>query len=151
MLQVKQDLTLDVLPEPRHITLNVAGITPGNLTLLDALDIADASGVGVDEMVDVLKGPQNRTQGLLLYAMAWVMGRRVEPGLTFEEVKSCHLHVVGSAASDDVIEAEQKRAAAVVSVALLAGVSPAEAEDMTVAEVSAVTSITKARRRARRR
>jgi len=149
MLPAKQDLTLDVQPDPRRITLNVGGISPGNLTLMDALDIADASGVQPEEMVDVIKGPQNRRQGLLLYAMAWVIGRRVEPGLTFEETLSCHLSVVGTAATDEQIESETKRAVQVASVAMLAGVSIPEAEQMSVAQVAAVTSIHKARRRKR--
>jgi hypothetical protein len=149
VLQPKRDLILDETPEPRSITLNVAAISPGNLTLLDALDIADASGVGPDEMAEVIKGPQTRRQGMLMYAMAWVIGRRIEPGLTFEEVITCHLRVVGKPLTPEQIEAEQKRALQVASVAMLAGVSPAEAEEMSVAEVAAVTSITKARRRKR--
>jgi hypothetical protein len=150
MLQAKQDLTLDTFPEPRTITLHVEGITPGGLTLLDALDIAEASGVDPDDMMTVLAGKQNRKQGMLMYAIAWVLARRVEPGLTFEEVLTCHLHVVGTAASDEKIEAEQQRALAVASVAMLAGVSMPEAEQMSVAEVAAVTSIHKARRTRRR-
>jgi hypothetical protein len=149
MSLAKRDLILDDLAEPRTIVLNMGTITPGNLTLLDALDIADASGVSPDEMVDALKGPPNRRQAMLMYAMAWVVGRRVEPGLTFAEVMGCHLRIVGSAASDDQIAAEMQRATQVASVAMLAGVTPDEAERMTVAEVAAVTSITKARRRKR--
>lgn len=150
MLPAKQDLILDSLEAPRTITLDVASVTPGNLTLMDALDIAESSGVEPDEMVAVLNGPRNRRQGMLMYAMAWVIGRRKEPGLTFEEVISCHLHIIGKPATDEVIEREQRRAVQVASVAMLAGVTPDEAEEMTIAEVAAVTSITK-RRRTRRR
>jgi hypothetical protein len=151
MLPAKQDLTLDTFPEPRTITLHVEGITPGGLTLLDALDIAEASGVDPDDMMQVLAGKQTRKQGMLMYAIAWVLGRRVEPGLTFEEVLTCHLHVVGKAAPEAQIEAEQKRSLQVASVAMLAGVSLPEAEQMSIADVAAVTSIHKARRRPRRR
>ena len=151
MLQAKQDLILDAPPEPRHITLDIRSITPGNLTLLDALDIADVTGIDPDEMMSVLAGKRNRKQGLLMYAIAWVFARRVEPGMTWAEMLTCHLHIIGEAATEGEITAEQKRANAVVGVAMLAGVTPDQAEGMTVAEVAAVTSITKARRRPRRR
>ncbi len=151
MLQAKQDLTLDTFPEPRSITLHVEGITPGGLTLLDALDIAEASGVEPDDMMTVLSGKRSRKQGMLMYAIAWVLARRVEPGLTFAEILTCHLHIVGEAPPEEKIEAEQKRALQVASVAMLAGVSMPEAEQMSVAQVAAVTSIHKARRRPRRR
>lgn len=149
MLPAKQDLTLEALPEPRRIFLDVGAISPGNLTLIDALDIAEVSGVSAEDMERVLSGPVNRRQGMLVYAMAWVLGRRIEPGLTFAEVLQCHVTLMGDAVSDEQIEREQKRAMAVTSVAMLAGVSPDEAEKMSVAEVAAVTSITKARRRKR--
>jgi 3-hydroxyisobutyrate dehydrogenase-like beta-hydroxyacid dehydrogenase len=144
-------LILDKLDVPRKLTLDISAITPGNLTLLEALDIAESSGVDVDEMADVIRGPQTHAQGMLVYAMAWVLARRLEPELTFAEVRTYQVELVGQAATAAQIEAEQKRAVAVASVAMLAGVSTAEAEDMTVAEVAAVTSITKARRRNARR
>jgi hypothetical protein len=151
MLQRKPDLTLDVLAEPRRIVLDVAKVTPGSLTLMDALDIAEASGVDADDMVTVLSGPRTRRQGLLMYALAWVVAKRQEPDLTFAEVLTYHLTVAGTPATDEKIESERKRAMAVTSVAMLAGVTPDEAEVMTIAEVAAVTSISKARRRNARR
>jgi hypothetical protein len=149
MMQRKPDLTLDHLDTPRKVVLDVSAITPGNLTLMEALDIADASGVDVGDMQTVIMGPQNRQQGLLVYAMAWIIARRKEPDLTYAEVCTYHLELEGQAPTAEAIEAEQKRAIAVASVAMIAGVSTAEAEQMTVAEVNAVTSI--ATRRARRK
>jgi hypothetical protein len=151
MMQPKKDLLLDNLEPPRRITLDVGAITPGNLTLLEALDISDASGVDVDDMDKVIRGRQTKQQGLLVYAMAWIVAKRQEPGLTFAEVCTYQLELVGTPASSEAIEREQKRAVAVTSVAMLAGVSNEEAEQMTIAEVSAVTSIHKSRNRARRR
>ena len=147
MLSVRPDLILDDLPEPRRITLNVAAVTPGNLTLLEALDISEASGIDTDDFVSVLQSKGTHTQALLLYALAWVLARRTEPDLTFEEVKTYHLEVKGTPATEEQVEREQKRAGIIAGVAMLSGVTPDEAEQMTVAEVSAVTSITKARRR----
>ena len=110
MMQRKPDLTLDHLDTPRKLVLDVGAITPGNLTLMEALDIADASGVEVGDMQSVIMGERNKQQGLLVYAMAWVIARRLEPGLTFAEVCTYHLELEGQAATEAEIEAEQKRA-----------------------------------------
>jgi hypothetical protein len=145
----KPDLIVsDLLSEypPRRLIINVADIHAGRLTLLEALDIADASGIYADNFAEVMGGPDLKRKALLLYAMAWVIARRVEKDLTFDEVCTYKLEVVGKAAD---AESDVRRAEAVMSVAALANVSPAEAKEMTIAEISAMTKIRK--RRARRR
>jgi hypothetical protein len=147
MLDEKPDLTLNEVTVPRNITLNIGTVTPGNLTLLEALDIAEAAQVDTDDFGIVISGKVGkRKQALLMYAMAWVLARRQEPTLTWMEVQTYQLTVIGKAATEGMLESEQKRAAAIAGVALLAGVSTQEAEDMTVAQVAAITSITRARR-----
>jgi hypothetical protein len=115
--------------------------------LLEALDFSDAARIEPDEFVSTMTGKQTRKQALLMYALAWVMARRVEPGLTFEEVCTYQLEVKGKPLTTEELERGQKRADAVAGVAMLANVTPDEAEGMTLAEVTAVTSITKARMR----
>lgn len=147
MQPAEQDLTLSELKPRRRMTLDIARVTPGNITLLEALDLSEAAGIDPEDFVSTLKSKRSKKQGLLLYALAWIIARREEPSLTFEEVCTYHLTVTGEAPSDAELEAQQKRAAAITGVAMLAGVSTREAEGMTVAEVAAVTTITKARRR----
>lgn len=117
---------------------------------MEALDISEAAGIEPDEMTSVMVGKRTKQQAMLLYALAWVIARRAEPDLTFAEVLTYHLTVVGSAPSAAQIASEQRRAMTIVSVAKLAGVTPDEAGQMSVAQVSAVTSLTKARRGRRR-
>lgn len=145
MQQTKPDLVVsDLLTEhpARKLIINVVDIQPGRLTLLESLDIVDASGIDAARFGYVLGKGSLRDKARLMYAFAWVVARRVEPELTFEEVCTYSLEVRGTAPSS---EAEKKRAAAVVAVATLAGVSTEEAKNMTIAEVAAVTDLHKRR------
>lgn len=141
MPQTKPDLVVsDLLTEVplRKLVINVADVRPGRLTLMEALDIAEASGFDADDFTRVLQRGTLRQKARLLYAFAWVVARRIEPDLTYEEVCTYQLDVKGEPASG---KDDAKRAEAVVAVAALAGVSPDEAEQMTIAEVQAVSDL----------
>lgn len=126
--------------------MNVADIHPGRLTLLEALDIADASGVDADDFVAVMERGTLRQKAYLMYAMAWVVARRLEPELTFEEVKTYRLVVKGTAP-----ERSSKRAETLAATAALAGISTREAEKMTIEEVAATVQLHKRRASTSRR
>jgi len=83
-----------------------------------------------------------REKALLMMAVAWVIARRVEPDLTFEEVCTYKLEVVGEPLDD---QKAKDRATAIVSVAQLAGISPDEAKKMTVSEIEALTELRRKR------
>jgi len=143
MPERKPDLIVsDLLTEypVRKLIINVADIHPGRLTLLEALDIMEASGIDSNQFVSVMSRGSLRRKAALLYAMAWVVARRSEPDLTYEEVCTYQLEVKGKPVDDKVAE---ERAKAVVGVAALAGVSPEEAKQMTIQEVAAVTDLAK--------
>ena len=145
----KPDLIVsDLLTEypARRLVIRTEDIHAGRLTLLEALDIADASGINAENFSEVLGSTALKPKALLLYAIAWVIARRVEKDLTFEEVCTYRLEVVGAPADE---ARDMRRAEAVMSVAALANVSPEEAKNMTIAEINAMTTIRK--RRARRR
>ena len=144
----KPDLIVsDLLSEhpARRLVINASDIRPGRLTLLEALDIAEASGIDAENFSAILGGRRLKPKALLLYAIAWVIARRAEKDLTFEEVCTYRLEVVGKQPN---VEQDAKRAEVVMSVAAMAGVSPEEAKTMTVAEVNAMQEI---RRRSTRR
>jgi hypothetical protein len=122
----------------RKLILRVSDIHPGSLTLLEALDIMDASGIPSSEFVRVMESGKLRQKALLMMAVAWVVARRVESDLTFEEVCTYQLEVIGDPVDD---ERARKRAETVVGVAKLAGVSSEEAKGMTMEEVAAVTRL----------
>lgn len=141
MPRTKPDLILNDVGEPRRIVLDVSQVRPGRLTLLEALDMGDAAGIDSDDFVRVLQGGSKAQKAKLLYAFAWVLARRTEPEITFAEVCTYHLTIAGKVPTEGDAERDAKRAKAVASVAKLAGVSPREAEAMTMAEVKAVTDL----------
>lgn len=126
--------------EPRTIRINVADVHAGRLTLMEALDIMDASGIDSTQFERIMEAGTMRQKAKLLYAMAWVMARRVEPELTYAETCTYHLEIHGTPLDDD---AEAKKAKAIMGVAALAKVSPAEAKNMTMAEVGALVEYNK--------
>jgi hypothetical protein len=126
----------------RKLIIDVSDLHPGSLTLLEALDIVDASGIDSNNFVTIMSRGRMRDKARLLYAMAWVIARRFEPDLTFEEVCTYQLELKGKQRND---KREQERAEAVIGVASLAGVSPEEAKQMSIAEVAAVTDLHKRR------
>lgn len=147
MQHEKPDLVVsDITDRPiRKLILNVSEVQAGRLTLLEALDLADATGLDPDDFVSVMQRGSLKDKARLMYAFAWVVARRVEPGLTYEEVCTYQLEINGRH-DPKADQKSRKRAEAVVAVASLAGVTPDEAEQMTIAEVAAVTELTKKRR-----
>lgn len=155
MQQSKPDLILSEPEEPpRKVFLDVSQIRPGKLTLLEALDMGEAAGVDPDDFTRILERGKAPQKARLIYAFAWVLARRTEPELTFAEVCTYDLTVTGKAPSAEDHATDAKRGKAVAAVAKLAGVSPREAEQMTMAEIKAVTDLTpkpRTRQVARRR
>jgi hypothetical protein len=73
---------------------------------------------------------------LVFYAMAWCVARRANPFLTFEEVRTWRLEVIGETDTAK-IEREQARADAIIGAAAVSGLHPDEAQNLTVAQLSA--------------
>jgi hypothetical protein len=123
------------------------------LTLLEVLDMAETTGVP-PERLGMLLRVANSKRMRLLYAMAWCIARRANPHLTFAEVCSWKLTVIGEVDKDKV-DAGAKRAAIIVGAAKVSGLSPTEAGSLTVAELNAYrersTHSNRAMRRAVRR
>lgn len=139
---------LDSTPR-RRVDFDLGKVDLGKLTLIELLDAGDASGIPFDDFRTSMIDPSK--QAYLFYALAWVILRRVDKSLTYEEVCEFDLIVTGEFDEEEMLATEQ-RAKAVVSVAQVAGVSPREAGEMTIAEVGAAVDIASARmRRGRRR
>lgn len=142
MPQDKPDLILnDEAPPPRKVFLDVSQIRPGKLTLLEALDMGEAADVDPDDFQRILQRGNAGQKARLIYAFAWVLARRSEPDLTFEEVCTYDLTVTGKPPTEQDRANDVKRATAVAAVAKIARVSPREAEQMSMAEVEAVAEI----------
>ena len=82
----------------------------------------------------------------LLYAFAWVLARRVEPGLTWNEMLTYDLEITGETPSVEQQQDTEFRAKAIMGVVKATGVSPAEAERMTLAQVNAAMPRTRRRK-----
>jgi hypothetical protein len=119
------------------------------LTLLEVLDMAESTGVPPEALGTLMKTPNSKRMRLL-YAMAWCVARRANPHLTFAEVCTWKLTVIGEV-NPDKVEAGAKRAAIVVGAAKVSGLSPAEAGNLTVAELNAYKERNQRGNRAARR
>lgn len=142
-------------PERRKVVLDMSRVDPTALTLIETLDVADASGIKTEDFGAVMERGTLRTKAMLLFALAWVIMRRVEPDLTYKETCTFDLSVVGEV---DPKEGERaiERAEIVTGVAKLAGITPEEAGQLSMAEVIAISERERQRqvvpaRRARRR
>jgi hypothetical protein len=145
--QTKPDLTLSEIPNIRKVSLNLAMVDASKISLIDAIDIARVSGISADKFNRTLAGKDAPEQAKLMYAFAWVIARRIEPGITWDEMLTYDLEVIGTPMTAEETEAEALKARAVMSVVKMAGVTPDVARNLSMAEVQAV--MPPKRRRAR--
>jgi hypothetical protein len=106
------------------------------LTLLEVLDMSEVSGIDAADLGVVLAQGQTSQKMLIFYGMAWCIAKRANPFLTFQEVRTWKLEIVGEVDRAKV-ERNQKRAAAIVGAAAVSGLHPDEAANLTVAQLSA--------------
>jgi hypothetical protein len=111
--------------------------------LLEVLDMAEASGVEPEALATLLKGRSTARKMRMLFALAWVVARRATPDLAYATVCTWKLEVIGEVKENP---ATAKRAALVVGAAKLAGVTPTEAGNLTVAEIGAYAARNRKRR-----
>jgi len=125
------------------------------LTLLEVLDMSEVTGVEPELLGTLLSAKgQTRKRMQMLYAMAWCIARRADPQLKFAEVCSWKLEVIGEVSAEDIAkrtETSQKRAAKIVAAASVSGLPPGEAEQLTVAQLSAYADRQAKQNRAARR
>lgn len=140
----------DILNEtPRkRVEFDLSRVDIGALTIMELFDAADAAHIPFDSFRENLF--DTNSQAYLFYAIAWVIMRRQDKSLTFDEVCDFDLIITGEI-DEDAIDRNVQRAKGVVAVAAVAGVSPQEAAGMTVAEVSAAVDLAQERVRRTRR
>lgn len=118
----------------RTMTLDLMTFDPSGLTLVEALDMADAAGVPTGSLVRLLndKG-MTPAKARVLYGLAWVIVRRAEPDVKYSDVITWKLEIVGKV--ETKVSNSVDRARARVNAARLAGVTPKEADNLTIAEL----------------
>jgi hypothetical protein len=128
------------MSEPRRVTLTLGAIK--GLTILEIARASTAAGVKRTDterllrtMLDPAADPAELERGAtLLYAWAWQLIRRDEPGVTWADAQTWRVEFDLDAPGDELLEAEAR---AVVEVALVTGLPPREAAGVTLAELAA--------------
>jgi hypothetical protein len=149
----KLDLSAIAAEHPVNVqtaVLDLNTFDASQLTLLEILDMSEVSGVDAAELGTVIKRGTTSQKMLVFYGMAWCIAKRANPFLTFAEVRTWRLEVIGEV---DVakVERNQKRANAIVGAAAVSGLHPDEAAQLTVAQLSAYGERRRAENRAGRR
>ena len=149
----KVDLTKIAQEHPvnqRVAILDLNAFDATQLTLIEVLDMAETTGAPPEALGRLMAGANNSKRMRLLYAMAWCVARRADASLTFDEVCTWKLEIIGEV-NAVTTEKVQKRAAVVIGAAEMSGLSPHEAGNLTIAELSAYADRRKRRRSKARR
>jgi hypothetical protein len=137
----------------RTATLDLSTFNANKLSMLDVLDMAEKAGVEPENLSSLLDlGKNSSRKARMLVGLAWVLARRAEPDLTYEEVATWRITVVGRV-DPDLIRRQAARDKALTAAAQAAGVPiAARAEDVTVGQMAALANReTRRRSRGRRR
>jgi hypothetical protein len=126
--------------EPRAVVVTIADIR--SLTWLEVARAAVIAGVKRRDWIRYIRAvgdedaePADQLAGALLgYAWAYVLVRRDEPGVTWDQAQTWDVQIDATAGPDPIAEAE---ADARVEAALATGLPPAIAGDLSIAELEA--------------
>jgi len=120
------------------------------LTVLEVLDMADIAGVPPEELGGLMEQGQPTVPRMrMLYAMAWCIARRGDASLTFDEVCTWKLEVIGET-TEALTERTAKRAKVIVGAAVVSGLPPVAAGQLTLAELGVYNERNRAARRRRK-
>jgi hypothetical protein len=142
-------------PDVRRVTLTLADLR--RCTVLERARALAAAGVDERDANRLLvavtrqNAPADMIERgvLMFYALAWQLERRLDPALTWDQVQTWDVAFDVRDAPDPIAEAE---ALASVEAAIATGLPPAEAGELTLAQVEAYGTVRKdAERRARGR
>ena len=137
------------MAEPRRVTVTLGAIK--SLTILEIARASATAGVKrsdterlVRTLVDPASDPADLEAGaLLMYAWAWQLVKRDEPGATWADAQTWRVEF-DLDATDEVADAE---AEAAVFAAAVTGLPPSEAGRLTVRELGAYGELAEARGR----
>lgn len=127
-------------PTPARVVLTVADIR--SMTVLERARACATVGVRETEIAPLLRAvsshrgsPEELERAVeLLYAMAYQLGRRIEPALTWADAQTWELALDLDGPMDPLAEAEAR---AGVEASLATGLPPAEAGELTLAQLEA--------------
>ena len=118
------------------MVLDLETFDAAGLTLMEVLDMAEAAGVPHSALTTLLDSKEMTPEkARVLYALAWVIVRRAEPDVKYADVVTWKLELRGKV--ETKVSRATQRARARVNAARMAGVTPAEADSLTIAELAA--------------
>lgn len=140
--------------EPRFVLVTTAMVR--GLTVLEHARAMATAGVRMDEAGPLLQAvhdkvatPDEMLKGAtLVYAYAWQWERRRDRSLSWEDAQTWRVEGEFTGEPDPVAEAE---AAATVNAALISGLSPADAGELTTAQLDRYIEVREAEQREVRR
>jgi hypothetical protein len=140
-------------PEPRRVVLTLADTR--RLTILERARACALAGVTEQEIGPLLRAVSSHTGdahaletgALLLYALAYQLERRIDPGTSWEDAQTWDL-ALDLEAGDPVADAE---AEASVDAAIATGLPPGVAGELTLAQLDAYRKHADKRRKRGRR
>jgi hypothetical protein len=141
-------------PDARRVVLSIADLR--RLTVLERARACALAGVAESDIGELLRAiasrkgdPDELERGvLLLYALAYQLERRLDRDLTWEQAQELDLALdLQDGAEDPIAEAEAR---ASVETALATGLSPADAGELTLAQLDAYRSVRAEQARAAR-
>lgn len=139
---------LDATPR-RRVEFDMSRIDIGQLTLKELLDASDVAGISMHNISEAMLDASRQVN--IFYGLAWVILRREDKSLTYEDVCEFDLIVTGEPPDDAEAAKAKERAKQVVAVAQIARVTPQEAESLTINQIEAATELQVARNRSARR
>lgn len=84
---------LDSSPEPRRATLNASSLALGRFGIGELLELTRVAGVAPDKLGEALRKGDGATKGRVIVGLAWLIARRREPELTYEDVATWAIEV----------------------------------------------------------
>lgn len=143
------------MTEPRRVVLTLPDLR--RLTILERARAAAIVGVAERDLAGLLRSinahdaaPGDLVTGTeLLYALAWQLGRRDDPALTWAQAQTWNLVLNLDTPADAIAEAEAR---ASVQAAIATGLPPKDAGELTLAHLDAYATVRRdaARPRTRR-
>jgi hypothetical protein len=133
------------MTDRRVFTVDLSTVTIDQLRWGDLIDIAEVTDLALEDIGPALTSNRGSkaTRLRVVAAFAWIVARRDEPGLAFADVLAGWIETQGTTPSAASTRRAEKRARARMGAALATGLTPDQADQLTVAEVDAAVRLRK--------
>jgi hypothetical protein len=99
-LEAEPPTILAPVPASRRVVLPVAAIDPNGLGIGELLDLAEALGTDLTGVAELMRDTGQVPRSRVIVGLAWLLVRRLEPGVTWAEAQTWRVEVTPAAAPD---------------------------------------------------